>query len=46
MMMLSVDNGCRVSKPHQVYLPNPSTSSWADFVYFGETCIVANFDEL
>ena len=45
MMMSSVENGCQVSEPHQVCLQNLSASSWVDFLYFGETCIVANFDE-
>ena len=46
MMMLSVDNGCWVLKPHRVCLQNLTINSWDDFVILMETNGVAEFDEL
>ena len=43
MMMLSINNGCQVSEPHQVNIHNLSFYTLADFVIFVETGIVANF---
>ena len=44
--MLSIDNGYKVLEPHWACVQNPSANNWANFEYFGDICVVANFDEL